>query len=48
MLLHPRHYALVLRLDRRDRHNISLRCRQKPGHQVTVTLRILHQSWSQA
>src|SRR5271169_4462150 len=28
MLLHQRHYALVLRLDRRDRLNISLRCRR--------------------
>ena len=49
MLLHPRHYAFVLRLDRRDRLNISLRCRQKKlGRQVTVTLGILHQSSSQA
>ena len=31
MLLHQRHYALVLRLDRRDRLTISLRCRQSPG-----------------
>ena len=34
MLLYQRHYALVLRLDRRDRLNISLRCRQSrsPAH----------------
>ena len=31
MLLHQRHYALVLRLDRRHRLNTSLRCRQSPG-----------------
>ena len=31
MLLHQRHYALVLRLDRRDRLTISLRCRQSPS-----------------
>ena len=31
MLLHQRHYALVLRLDRRHRLNTSLRCRQSPS-----------------
>ena len=31
MLLHQRHYALVLRLDSRHRLNTSLRCRQSPG-----------------
>ncbi len=31
MLLYQRHYAMVLRLDRRDRRNISLRCRQSPS-----------------
>ena len=48
MLLRPRHYALVLHLARRDRLNISLRCRQKLRHQVTVTLTLLRQSSSQA
>jgi hypothetical protein len=44
----PATLRLVLRLDRRDRLNISLRCRQKLGHQVTVTPRIPHQSSSPA
>ena len=31
MLLHHRHYVLVLRLDRRDRLTASLRRRRSPG-----------------